>query len=254
VLNHFRLVFISLFLFFSFASGSQKSVFIYCGITMVNPVKEMADILGKEFNIKVVLTQGGSADLFNALKTSKVGDIYIAGESRYIDEYKKEGFFEDYIKHIGYNQAAIFVHKGNPHQIKGLNDFMRTDISTMLCDYNTGSIGKMTKTVLENYGGKRFFEDAYLNSVAVGTDSRNINSALLRKEVDVAINWKSTITFGDNKNIIDIVNIDEKYAPKMQIPAVLLTSSSDKDLARQVIDFMVSDRGRDIMKKYGFVD
>ncbi|MCK9338040.1 MAG: substrate-binding domain-containing protein [Arcobacteraceae bacterium] len=254
MLNHFRVILVSLFLFSSFAYGEQKTVLIYCGITMVNPVKEMADILEKEHNIKIVMTQGGSADLFNALKTSKLGDIYIAGESRYINDYVQEGFFEDYMRYIGYNQAAIFVQKGNPNQIKSIEDFLRTDISTMLCDYNTGSIGKMTKTVLENYGGKRFFEDAYLNTIQVGTDSRNINASLIRKDIDVAINWKSTMTFGDNKNVIDVINIDEKFAPKMQIPAILLKSSQDKELAKIIIDFMVSDIGQGIMKKYGFVD
>jgi ABC-type molybdate transport system substrate-binding protein len=62
------------------------------------------------------------------------------------------------------------------------------------------------------------------------------------------------MTFGDNKNVIDVINIDEKFAPKMQIPAILLKSSQDKELAKIIIDFMVSDIGQGIMKKYGFVD
>lgn len=233
--------------------ASSKTVLIYCGITMVNPVKEMADILEKELGVRIVISQGGSADLFNALKTSNSGDIYIPGESRYIDEYKNEGFFEEYMKYIGYNQAAIFVEQGNPHKVKDLSDFLRNDISAMLSDYNTGSIGKMTKTVLENYGGTEFFEDVYLNTIYVGTDSRNINSAFARKSIDIAINWKSTITFGDNQNMIDMIEIDEKYAPKMQIPAVLLKSSEDKDLTIKIIDFMVSLKGQEIMKRYGFL-
>ncbi|QOG13081.1 ABC transporter substrate-binding protein [Arcobacter sp. FWKO B] len=234
--------------------ASKKQVLIYCGITMVNPIKEISDILKDELDIDIVITQGGSANLFNSLKTSKVGDIYIAGEQRYIDDYINEGFFTDYIKEIGYNQAAIFVHKGNPYNISSLDDLLRDDISTILCDYNTGSIGKMTKTVLENYGGESFLTKAYLNSVEIGTDSRNINASLSRNRVDMAINWKSTITFGNHKDLFTVIDIDEQYAPKMTIPAVLLKSSENPELARSIIDFIVSDRGKEIMKKYGFLE
>lgn len=254
MLIKFKRLFILFLILFSGFLYAKSTVLIYCGITMVNPVKEMADILEKELGIKIVITQGGSADLFNSLKTSKIGDIYIVGEERYIKEYKKEGYFEDYIKNIGYNQVAIFVSKGNPKNVKNLDDFLRDDLESMLCDYNTGSIGKMTKTVLENYGGAKFFENAYLNTVLIGTDSRNINQAFVDKSIDLAINWKSTITFDNNSKKIDIINIDEKYAPKMHIPAVLLKSSQDKELAKKIIDFMVSQRGQEIMKKYGFVD
>jgi molybdate transport system substrate-binding protein len=232
----------------------KETILIYCGITMVNPVKEIATILEKDLDVKIVMTQGGSADLFNALKNSNTGDIYIPGEERYIKEYKPQGYFEEHMKNIGYNQAAIFVQKGNPSKVQNLKDLLRTDISTMLCDYNTGSIGKMTKTILENYGGKKFFEDAYLNAVEVGTDSRNINAALNKKSIDLAVNWKSTITFADNKNTIEMIEIDEKYAPKMHIPAILLKSSKNKDIAKKIIDYMAAKDGQAIMKKYGFVD
>jgi len=238
----------------SLFAKDKETVLIYCGITMVNPVKEISTILEKELDVKIVMTQGGSADLFNALKTSNTGDIYIPGEERYIKDYSPQGYFEDYMKYIGYNQAAIFVQKGNPSKVQNLKDLLRTDISTMLCDYNTGSIGKMTKTILENYGGKKFFEDAYLNAVEVGTDSRNINAALNKKSVDMSINWKSTVTFVENVGTIDVVEIDEKYAPKMHIPAILLKSSKNKDIAKKIIDYMASKNGQAIMKKYGFVD
>lgn len=238
----------------SLFAKDKETILIYCGITMVNPVKEISTILEKELDVKIVMTQGGSADLFNALKTSNTGDIYIPGEERYIKEYKPQGYFEDYMKFIGYNQAAIFVQKGNPNKVQNLKDLLRTDISTMLCDYNTGSIGKMTKTILENYGGKKFFEDAYLNAVEVGTDSRNINAAINKKTIDMAINWKSTVSFVENSGTIDIVNIDEKYAPKMHIPAILLKSSKNKEITKKIIDYMAAKDGQAIMKKYGFVD
>jgi molybdate transport system substrate-binding protein len=255
LLNKFLIVIVVISLSLnSLLANGKESVLIYCGITMVNPIKEMANILEKELDVKIYITQGGSNDLFNAIKTSNKGDIFIPGDSEYIKEYEKFGFYDNYIEYIGYNQAAIFVQKGNPMNVKGLDDFLRDDLYTMLCDYSTGSIGKMTKDILESYKGKVFFEDVYLNSVEVGTDSRNINSALRHKRVDLSINWKSTIIFENNKEFIDMVTIDEQYAPKMKIPAVLLKTSQNKIIAKQIIDFMAGIRGQSIMKKYGFID
>lgn len=230
---------------------AKPTLLIYCGITMVTPVKQIAKIIEKKYNCTIKITQGGSKDIYDSLKYAKRGDMYIPGSSSYRKKYTKDGYLEDYV-YIGYNQAAIFVAKNNPKKIKDLNSLIDENISTILCNPKSGSIGKNGKKVLEEFGGKQFFEDAFDMAAEIGTDSRNINKAIIDKKVDMSVNWRATSFFPENKDHISIINIDEKYAPKKEIEINLLSFSKNKKIARAFMKYASTKPGQEIMNKYGF--
>jgi molybdate transport system substrate-binding protein len=237
----------------SFGATKKPTLIFYCGITMVKPIKEMAKIIEQKHNCTIEILQGGSQDLYDSLKFNKVGDMYLPGSSSYRTKNIKDGFLLDFVD-IGYNQASIFVAKGNPLKIKGLDDFLNEDFGIILADPNSGSIGKMTKKILIKYKGEKFFDNVYDNTVEIVTDSRNINLALKEKRTDLTINWKATASWNENSQYIDTVSLDEKYAPKKKLQINLLSFSKHKDIAKAFMKYAISKDGQNIMKKYGFKD
>lgn len=251
-----NLLFILLCIFIPFSTSLAKTkptLLIYCGITMVQPIKEIAKIIEKNYDCTIKISQGGSKDLYDSLKYSKKGDLYVPGSSKYREKYQKDGYLTKYGA-IGYNQAAIFVQKNNPKNIKNLQSLLDKSILTMLCNPKSGSIGKQGKSVIVNFGGEEFFEDAFDLTAQIGTDSRNINKALIDKKIDMAINWKATGMFYENKPYITIIDIDEKYVPKNIIEINLLSFSKHTKIATAFIDYAISKDGQKIMQKYGFLD
>ena len=230
---------------------SKPTLLFYCGITMVKPMTVIAKEIEKQENCIVKIIQGGSKDLYSSLNYSKKGDLYLPGSDAYIKKNKKDGNFGKSV-YVGYNQAAIFVQKGNPKKIKGLDDLLNEDIGTMLCNPESGSIGKNTKKVLISYKGEEFFDEAFDATIEVGTDSRNINKALIDKVVDMAINWKTSSFWKENSPYIDIITIDEKYAPKKKLLLTELSFSAHKDIVYKFLEFSKSKKAQEIMKKYGF--
>jgi len=244
------LAIVSLFTGSMFAAAKPNMLF-YCGITMVKPMQEIATIFEKKNNCTIKIVQGGSEDLYDSLKLSKKGDLYLPGADNYIKEYGKDGLFgkEAY---VGFNQAAIFVKKGNPKKIKTLDSLVDDSIGTTLCNPESGSIGKMTKSILASYKGEKFVTKAYDQAIEIGTDSRNLNASLLKPEVDMTVNWIASGVAGDVVKNITIIPIDAKYAPKKKMVITTLTFSPNKDLAEKFIGFVASKEGEAIMKKYGF--
>lgn len=242
------------FLYFSTNTfAHDKSILIfYCGITMVKPITEMAKIIEKKHHCEIKISQGGSKDLYDALKFSQKGDLYLPGSDSYRKNNLKDGFFLD-SKYIGYNQAALFVQKGNPLHVKGLEDLVRHDLSVILCDPNSGSIGRMTKKSLTTYKGEAFFYQVFDNASQIGTDSRNLNKALIEKKADLTINWRATAFWPENNQHIDVIELPEEIAPKKKLVINLLSFSQHKEIARDFIDFAASKEGQAIMKKYGFL-
>ena len=244
------LAFLPLFATALFGAPKQELLF-YCGITMVTPMQEIAKEFEKKNNCSIKIIQGGSEDLYDALKLSKKGDLYLPGSDKYLKEYAKDNLFGKQA-YVGFNQAAIFVKKGNPKKIKNLDALVDENIGTTLCNPESGSIGKMTKKVLENFKGEKFFNKAYDMALEIGTDSRNLNASITKSQIDMTINWIATGSLAENKKTITIVPIDEKYAPKQKIVLTTLKFSKNQSLSEKFVDFAASQQGAAIMKKYGF--
>lgn len=235
-------------------AAEKPNLIFYCGITMIKPMTQIAQIVEKQKNCTIKLLQGGSQDLYDSIKTSKKGDLFLPGKDGYLKKNEKDGFFGDYRKYIGYNQAAIFVRKGNPKKVKSLDDLLNPDLTVILCNPKSGSIGKATEEVLKAYKGNDFFNNAYDNAAEIGTDSRNLNKALLDKKADISINWRATVEWDENAKGISIVEIDEKFAPKDKLMLTTLKSSENLDIAKYFIDLAASKEGQAIMRQYGFLD
>lgn len=231
--------------------ANKQDLIIYCGITMVKPITEIAKIVEKKHDVKILISQGGSRDLYDQLKASNIGDLYLPGSDSYVKKGVKDKLIEDSVE-IGFNQAAIFVQKGNPKKIKDLDDLVDEELVVTICDPKSGSIGRMTKKILSKYKGEDFYYDIYDAAAQIGTDSRNLNKALIDKNVDVSINWRAPGFWPENSMYIDVIDIDEKFAPKKKLVLSLLKFSKNKELAKKFMDYSSSKDGQKIMQKYGF--
>jgi molybdate transport system substrate-binding protein len=219
---------------------------------MVKPITEMAKIIEKKHNCIIKISQGGSKDLYDSIKYSKKGDLYLPGSQSYRTNNLKDGLLGDFVE-IGFNKAAIFVKKGNPLKVSSLNDFSSEEYASVLCDPESGSVGKMTKNIFINFKDIHFYEEVLDNTVEIGTDSRNLNKALIDNRADISINWRATSFWKENKKYIDIIEIDDKYAPKKRLIISLLKFSKNKKIAKDFMNFAISKEGQKIMKKYGFL-
>jgi molybdate transport system substrate-binding protein len=261
IINYLNIVFIKeivmkkfiILIFMTLILFAKTELIFYCGITMVKPMSEIAKIIEKKYNVKIKILQGGSGDLYDSLSLSKKGDLYLPGSDTYIKKHLSEGLL-GYKKYIGYNQIAIFVKKNNPHKVKNLDDLTRNDLSVSLGNPETCSMGKATNKVLKKYKGEDFLYEVEDNMALYSSDSRDFNQLLKHNQVDVGLNWKATAFFPENRKYIDIVEINEKYAPKKRLVLTLLNFSKNKKIAKAFIDFSASMAGQKIMREYGFLD
>lgn len=234
--------------------GQQKpTLILYCGITMVKPITEIAHIIEKKFNCKINISQGGSQDLYDALKYSQKGDLYLPGSNSYREKNLKDGYLLEGVE-IGYNQAAIIVPKNNPKDILSVDNFIKEEFASILANTQSGSIGRMTKQILIKAKGESFYQHAYDNAAQIGSDSRNLNYALINKEADMTINWKATALWEENRDYLDVVPLDESISPKKKLVINLLSFSQHPHIAKELMHFAQSKEGQKIMKKYGFFD
>jgi molybdate transport system substrate-binding protein len=230
---------------------SQKNLLIYCGITMIRPMAEIAKIFEKKHDCKVVITKGGSGNLLKSIKTNMVGDLYLPGSETYIKEAVSSGLVAE-TAHVGFNKAAMMTLKGNPLNIpEDLSSLANSSYYVVIGNPKSGSIGRETKNILKKYGN---FDQVIKNARQMTTDSKDLIRVIKDKEADLVINWFATSTWPENKDFVDVLPIDEKYAAKKKLVLGVLTVSKHHDLAKEFLDFAASDAGRKIFNKFGLYE
>ena len=223
----------------------------YVGITMVKPVNELAKNFEKANNCTIKILQGGSQDLYDSVKSSQVGDLYLPGSVSYRDKFLKDGLLLDG-KFVGYNKLSLVVKKGNPKNIKAsLDELINKELNVVLGNEQSGSIGDATKKLLTKFD---LYEKAISNSIYLVPDSRNLINTIKNGEADLILNWHATTFWDDNKEFVEAIVLEDKYSDKAKLVFNLLSTSQNKELSKKFMDYASSTEGREVFKKYGFLD
>lgn len=231
--------------------AEPANLMIYCGITMVRPITELARSFEQREKVKVEIAQGGSEDLYQSARKSRYGDIYFPGEPSYREKHLAEGLLGDY-RIVGYNQLALFVQKGNPKQVSpNLNELFRKDLVVMIGNAESGSVGQATKQMLDKLS---IYPKVVSTAAFLMPDSRTINISMKRQEADLTINWRATAYFPDNAAHIDVIDLDPAIAKPQALMLMPLNFSQNPQLAKKFIDYVASSDGQATFRKFGFLD
>jgi molybdate transport system substrate-binding protein len=233
------------------AEAARPEMLLYCGITMVRPMTEIAQIFEKRENVKINIAQGGSEDLYQSAKKSGAGDWYLPGEPSYRDKHFAEGLMLDDVT-VGYNQMALVVAKGNPKQVKAdPRELLRKDLVAILGNAESGSVGQESKRILDELG---IYAKVIKAAAFLAPDSRSLMNAMRMQEADVTMTWRATVFFPENAAKFDVIELDRRLALPQSLLLIQLKSSRNPSLAKRFMALAASDEGQAIFRKYGFLD
>jgi molybdate transport system substrate-binding protein len=235
----------------AFAQSAKTEMLLYCGITMVRPMTEIAQLFEKRENVKIAVAQGGSEDLYQSAKKSGVGDWYLPGEPSYRDKHLAEGLFGEQVN-VGHNQMALMVLKGNPKKVKAdPRELLRKDLVAIIGNAESGSVGLEAKHILDHLG---IYPQAIRSSAFLAPDSRSLVNAMKKGEADVTMNWRATGFFPDNVSRLDVIDLDPKIAKPQALLLIQLKSTKHPELAKRFLTLAASEEGQAIFRRHGFLD
>jgi molybdate transport system substrate-binding protein len=233
------------------AQQPAKELLIYCGITMIKPMSEIAGLIEKQETCKITITKGGSGNLLKSIRANRIGDLYLPGSDSYIKTCQKEELISDSV-FVGRNKAVMMVRKDNPMNISSnLDNLLRKDLYVVIGNPNSGSIGRETKKILEK---RQIFKGVMDNARLLTTDSKDLINVLKNKEADLVINWFATSTWPENQAFVDVLPIESRFAAPKNLVLGLLKTSRYPEIAREFMNLASSEQGRAIFQKYGLYD
>lgn len=239
-------------LFFMAGCGDTEprrpELLIYCGITMLKPMTELAKIMEETHDCTIRITSGGTGNLMKSIRANKHGDLFLPGSDSYIATGFKEGLVTKAV-HVGFNKAAMMTSKGNPLSIPAkLEALTNPRFRVVIGNPESGSIGRETKKILDKRG---IFAKVVANASQMTTASKDLSRVIRDGEADLVINWYATSTWPENAGAMTALPIDDKFARKKKLMLGLLTYSQHPGIAKAIMDYATSEEGRKIFDKYG---
>ncbi|WZL73879.1 molybdate ABC transporter substrate-binding protein [Clostridiaceae bacterium 35-E11] len=229
----------------SAANEETKSLLVYSGAGLRKPMDEIGKIFQEKYNVEVQYTYGGSAQLLSQIELSGKGDVFIPGSAFYYEEADQKGLVDER-HHVAYHIPVIVVSKDNPKDIKRIEDLGKEDVKLVLGDEKACAIGKVSKKMLEK---NELYDQVTKNRVASTATVNELLIYITMKQADATIMWEDNV---EGVEDVEIVAIPEEKNDIKTIPIATVKNSSNKDLAQNFVDFVVSHEGKNIFQKYGF--
>ncbi|MEW6536650.1 MAG: substrate-binding domain-containing protein [Candidatus Auribacterota bacterium] len=232
-----------------FGQSRTKELLIYCSTLLIDPVYEIARVIENSTEYTCVIHRDGSGNLQRTISLNKVGDLYFPGSEWYLTSFEDDDVVREVVL-IGYNKAVLMVQKGNPLGISSdLKNLANKDYYVVMCNPDTGSIGRECKIICEKMG---ILEDVLRNARQFKTDARQVMLAVRRNEADLALNWYAPSVWKTYQDWVDVIPLDPSVSEPRKISAGLLKYSRYPDAARKLMQYAGSAQGRDLFKRYGF--
>jgi len=229
----------------------KKELLVYCDITVIKPLAEIARVIEQEENCRILIMKGGSGNLLRAIEVNQIGDLFLAGSAFYMDTCVKKGLVTEKVC-VGHTKAAMMVQKGNPKRITNdLANLASPDYYVVIGDPTSGSIGRETKAILEKRG---IFDQVLRNARQLTTDSKDLIKVLRDKEADLVVNWCATATWPEGAPYMTVLPISDEYASKQRLMLGLLRYSHHPGVAQKIMRYARSEKGRALFARYGLYD
>ncbi|MEO6975481.1 MAG: substrate-binding domain-containing protein [Gallionella sp.] len=191
-------------------------------------------------------------------------DIYASVNMGHLDTLKAKGKMDKYMIYT-HNALELMVAKGNPKNIKGIDDLGRNDLRIMLPNPVTeGIMTFYAKKVLQNHklwdklsGGKECKScDPTPNVHFTAVHHREIPDGLTVGTVDVGINWatevKNSLAAGRPIEGVELPPEDSLINEVSYAIGTLNTARHQK-AANKYLAFLQSASGQDEYAKFGFI-
>lgn len=232
---------------------SAERLMVFAGAASKPPTEEAAKAFEKKTGVKVDISFGGSGTVLSQMILAKEGDIYFPGSSDYMELAKRKGaVFPETEKIVVYLVPAINVQKGNPKGIHSLKDLTRPGLKVAIANPEGVCVGAYAIEIIERSFTPQEKEAFKKNLINYTESCDKTATAVSLKMADAVIGWR-VFQYWDPERIETVPLKKEEIIRVGYIPIAISTYTKNRQLAQKFIDFILSDEGKEIFRKYHYL-
>ena len=233
------------------AYGGEKRLLFHAGLGQRAALNEIKKEFEKKHpEIKVNFSYKGSGYFIADITRSKQGDLFMPGEEFYLLQAVERGFLTDYNPKTdipAYFVTVIITPKGNPKNIKKIEDFAKPGVRVGLGNPRSCAIGIWHQKTFKKAGiWDKVRENATLSAKCIP----ELGNATQHKAIDATIVWTTTAVL--YLRDVEVIPIEQEYRGIIRLPVGVLKFARYKEEARELMDFILSEEGRAIFHKHAY--
>jgi molybdate transport system substrate-binding protein len=214
--------------------------------------------IGKAFEVanpgtKITFNFAGSQALRTQIEQGAKADVFASADTNNIDLLKKQGLVND-APIFTRNRLVVIVPKDNPAGIKTLKDLTKPGLKLDLADASV-PVGNYTLQSLDKLSadttyGADFKTQVLARVVSRENDVKQVVSKVALGEADAGVVYTTDAHAAIDKLVT--IDIPDQFNVIAVYPIGVVKESANPTLAQKFIDYVLSDAGQAVMKKYGF--
>ncbi len=238
----------------------------HVGGTMRPVFEKLVELYRQETGQKIEINSADSGELLAHIELQGQGDLYVCHDP-FLDVIMNRGLAVD-----GWTLAeispVIIVSKGNPKDIRGLQDLARADVQLALTDPNASTLGRMLPTIFAK-AGMDLPALMLKKNVIIHRSGSYVANLVQMKNADAALVWGAVAVLRGRE--LDSIPIVPEHLPVPYVDAVTSATGKAYTLApvrvticslkcsrqpkqtRAFMEFVASDRARKTLEDYGFL-
>jgi len=185
-------------------------------------------------------------------------DVYTAGSGRIERMQKERPQFKRTVDYAR-NRLAVMVRKGNPKNVRSLEDLGRPDVRVSMPNPQWEGIATPIEAAYMAAGGRELVNAVMETKVKDGTTClthihhRQTPLRILAGESDAGPVWYTESRFQETiGHPIETIEIPDRHNQSVTYAAASFSDAPHPEAADAFLNFLMSDKGQSIYRKYGF--
>jgi molybdate transport system substrate-binding protein len=250
-----------LFIFLAFAplarAQEQKTLTIFAASSLTDAFNEIKTAFERANpGVTITYSFGASSTLATQLSQGAPADIFASANAAQMNNAVKAGRIAGQPRTFAKNRLVLIVPADNPAKITSLKDLSKSGIKLVIAaknvpvrDYTNTMLDRLAK--LPGYGDD--YKTAFLRNVVSEEDNvRQVSAKVALGEADAGFVYRSDVT-PDIASKVSIIQIPDAVNTIATYPIAVTDNSAHPDLARQYIEYVLSDEGQSTLVKWNFI-
>ncbi len=236
-------------------SNEKTDLNVFAAASMTESLEELKAVFEEENpRINLVFNFDSSGTLKTQIAEGAACDVFISAAKKQMDELDPNRESKaskitidpntrfDLLK----NEVVLAVRENSDKDIRSFDDIKKDKVGTIALGNADVPVGQYSESLLKNMGIWEKIQD----KISFGSNVKEVTSWISEGAVDCGIIY-STDAKAAGLKIVDTADPDI-LDKKVIYPAALLDESAKKEAGEKYLDFLKSDKAREVFAKYGF--
>ena len=236
-------------------TSAKTDINVFAAASMTESLEELKAVFEEEnpginlvFNfdssgtLKTQIAEGAACDVFISAAKKQMDELDPNRESKAskitIDPNTRFDLLE--------NEVVLAVKKDSNKDIRSFDDIKKDKVETIALGNADVPVGQYSESLLKNMGIWEMIQD----KISFGSNVKEVTSWISEGAVDCGIIY-STDAKAAGLKIVATANPD-MLDKKVVYPAALIENSPNREASGKFLEFLKSDKAREVFAKYGF--